>query len=455
MKITATAKALTAGLSFVGRAAAKQGGNAPHLTSVLFEASRETGLTTMCATDAEIAASLTSTAPKIKKSGKAALPVRTLSDLIGRIDPEKEVALEATENEVTLTVGDAGNHYSLRAAKAGEFPPLPEFPLGAEESFSLKARTLREAIRRVSPAASTDDSRPVLGGLLFSFESEGQADEANGTNKADGAAAGGATNQDEVAPAGEASKHSTALNVVATDSYRMTVAEDRSERIAHSPCKAVVPARALKEAVRLCSLGPERVEVALTRDSAFFRVGGVMLSTRLIAGSFPEYRRLLPEDEAFEHTYAVDAADLLDVLKRANLFAARQSPPAPVRLTFDASRGVLSVSVESEAVGSALESLPAKVLDPVWTDGGKDRGENFEILFNPTFLTDAVKSCSGAGEGASGDAAGVVFRMNAAHKPAVLEPRLEENGDADETFGATLKCLIMPMADPRPKEASS
>lgn len=438
MKITVKAKALTTGLSFVGRAAAKQGGNVPHLTSVLFEVDRESGLTTMRSTDTEIAASLTSTAPEIEKSGRAALCVRTLSNLIGRIDPEKEVALEATGNEVTLTVGGAENRYSLRTTKASEFPPLPEFPSENGHSFSLKARALREAIRRVSPAASTDDSRPVLGGLLFSFESGGAAVE-------------GAVSADADASAGETSKHSTALNVVATDSYRMIVAEDRSERIAHAPCKAVVPARALKEAVRLCSMGPERVEVALTENSAFFRVGGVMLSTRLIAGSFPEYRRLLPADEAFEHTYAVDTAELLAVLYRANLFAARQNPPVPVRLTFDASCGVLSVSVQSEAVGSALESLSAKALNPVGTDGGKDSGENFEILFNPTYLTDAVKSCSGAGEGASGGDS-VVFCMNAAHKPAVLKPRLEEDGDADESSGATLKCLIMPMADPRPKE---
>jgi len=131
------------------------------------------------------------------------------------------------------------------------------------------------------------------------------------------------------------------LNVVTTDSYRMMVSCERSEKVAHPAGAAIIPARALKEAARLCAMGPELIDVALTDNSAFFRVGGVMLSTRLIAGSFPEYRKLLPEGEAFEHTFSVNTGELLEVLKRVNLFAARQSPPVPVRLTLNAPRDLL------------------------------------------------------------------------------------------------------------------
>ncbi|MDP9409345.1 MAG: DNA polymerase III subunit beta, partial [Actinomycetota bacterium] len=160
----------------------------------------------------------------------------------------------------------------------------------------------------------------------------------------------------------------------------------------------------------------ESVEVSLSENQALFRIGDVVFGTRLIDGNFPEYRRLLPS--GFEREIAVSREELIDTLRRVNLFAARQTPPVPVSLSF--SEGAVEVIVRNGEVGDAHERLKASSED------------EFLISFNPSYLLDGVSAI---------DSDEVVFKLNEALKPGLIVP--QSNGDEPDFL-----YLIMPMRDP-------
>ena len=93
--------------------------------------------------------------------------------------------------------------------------------------------------------------------------------------------------------------------------------------------------------------------MALSENQALFRIGDVLLGTRLIDGNFPEYKRLLPT--SFEREISVDREELMGTLRRVNLFAQRQTPPVPVSLSF--SEGAVEVIVRNGEIGEAHEKL--------------------------------------------------------------------------------------------------
>ena len=351
MKVKANAGTLSKLLQIVVRAVP----NRPTLqllTAVLIEAKE--GVLRMSATDMEISLSLGARAP-IEEEGRAAVPARVLAEILGSL-PAEEVLLQADEKAAAISHGK--NAYELRTfGNPHEFPKLPAFPeaAGGEGSegrvFSVPTGQLAAALAKVAPSVSRDEQRPVLTGVLVSF------------------ADGGAT-------------------MVATDGYRMALNRARLEGARGVPGgaagTALIPGRALKEVVRLSELA-ETATVALTENAALFSMKGVVFSTRLIDGNYPEYGRLLPD--SCEREFAVETAALRATLRRLNIIAGRQSPPAPVKLAFSRPSeagtplgGELTISVRGSETGRATETIPAEVPE----------GEGFEACFNPSSLLDGA-----------------------------------------------------------------
>ncbi len=420
MKITAPAGALARALAFVSRAAARLATTQPILASALFEADKELGVLAIGATDTELTARLSSSAPDIQEGGRAALPCRMFHDIVKALDAEATVHLEASDKQAALATQDGKNTYSLRLMAAENFPELAEFPDQDGSSFTLEAARLAEAIASVVPTASTDNTRPVLTGVLLAFGSDG-------------------------------------ATLVATDSYRMAVYSGKLEG-APTEGRAIIPAKALREVARLCSMGPERIEVAITQSAAMFRVGssasGVMLATRLIVGQFPDHKKLMPAGAIFAKEYAADAGALAEALGRVGLFARGSSgPPAPITLSFSGDQqeatleGTASarISAASDEVGSGAESVPVENFresanESNGTKGTRDDG--MEISMNPEYLIQAVKTCHGAGASENGGSGKVLFCLNDPLKPAVVRPEGE----------SPVMVMIMPMRNPNDKE---
>ena len=412
MKIRSTSGMLSGLLEMVARAVSARS-HVQLLSAVLFEADEDQNLLTMKATDMEISISLTAETP-VEKGGRVAIPAKLLLQYAKSL-PEGEAELETDESGANATLSSGGSSVSLNCYAPDDFPNLPVFPEssdgkadtdgnGTDSAFSVDAAAFSGAVGKVLPFAGKDESRAVLMGVLVAF-SEGSA------------------------------------TLVATDSYRLGLNSQKLDGAVDGSPTAILPARALKEAVRLSALAGEegRIEVAITENQAMFRAKGLTLATRLIDGNYPEYGRLLPE--GFEETFSVKRDALLTALGRARIVAGKQTPPPPVKLAFSHEAdtlggGEVAISLAADT-GAATEVLSADVPE----------GKSFEICFNPHYLADAVSSISDET---------VALRFNAPQKPAVLRPAADlEDGargaDGNGPAGADPEGhlnLIMPMRDP-------
>ena len=184
--------------------------------------------------------------------------------------------------------------------------------------------------------------------------------------------------------------------MVATDSYRLAVKRTGLETGIGGELEANIPARALRELGRIVSTEQVAdVSVSLLRNQAVFRVGAVVLNTRLIEGQFPNFQQLLPK--SYEHDVRLSRAELLDVTRRVSQLAQRN---APLRLSF--APGELTVAASTPDVGDAEETMPAAF-----------EGEPLEIGFNPDFFKEGIESVEGDE---------LILRLISPLRPGLLQP---------------------------------
>ncbi len=331
MKLSVPKESLSTALQLVGRAVSSRG-TLPSLGGILLAAS-ETGLT-LRATDMELALTRTLDDAKIESAGTVLLPGRLFADVVRSLPPgEVSLELRTEQRDVEIAAGSARFH--LRTLPAEDFPRLPELE---GETLKLPGAPLAETIELVARAASRDEVRPILTGVLVQAEG-------------------------------------TRLTMVATDSYRLSVKHAELDAAIGQALEANVPARALRELARIISAeGAEEVEIALPRNQVVFATAGVVLSSRLIEGQFPSWRQLVPE--SFEHEVRLPREEFLEIARRISQLAQRN---APLRLAF--AEGELTVAAETPDIGDAAEAMPAPY-----------SGEPLEIAFNPQFLVEGVES---------------------------------------------------------------
>jgi DNA polymerase-3 subunit beta len=254
----------------------------------------------LAATDMELSVR-TSMQASVEGDGAVVVPGRLLVELV-RLLPDADVVLEHKAEESVLHVTSGSAEYRLRTYAVEDFPRLPD--VATVQLNAVETEPLLETIARVGRAASRDESRPVLTGILVRFESG-------------------------------------KLVMAATDSYRLAAPE----------LEAIIPARALDELRRIAA-GSETVDLGMLENHVVFGVDGVWLTTRRIDGQFPNYTQLVPE--TFEHEVRLVRDELLDVVRRTAVMAQRNSP---LRLRF--AEGELTVSAQTQDVGESRETLPA------------------------------------------------------------------------------------------------
>jgi DNA polymerase-3 subunit beta len=269
MKITATRQALLDALLVVSRAVSARAA-LQALSGILLTARDGARLR---ATDMELGLDIGVDA-ELEGSGDVVLPGRLLVEVVRSL-PEGSVSLELREAERDVEISAGASRFHLRTLPADDFPQLPE---PENDPVALPAAPLAQTINRVARAASRDEARPVLTGVLVTAEGE-------------------------------------QLTMVATDSYRLAVKRTKLETGVAERVEANVPARALRELARLIELAEdESLRLWLTRNQAVFRTGAVSLSSRLIDGQFPNHSQLLPE--SYEHEVKLPRAELLEVTRR-------------------------------------------------------------------------------------------------------------------------------------------
>jgi DNA polymerase-3 subunit beta len=331
LTVTCAKDELVQGLSLVGRAVSNR--TAIQILSGVLLESRADGLQ-LAATDMELSLRAT-VAARVEGGGAIVLPGRTVVE-IARLLPGDEVTIEhrAAESVVHITSGSAS--YTLHTYNPEDFPRLPD--LTETQTFAVDQEALLETIGRVARAASRDEARPVLTGVLVQFAGD-------------------------------------KLVMAATDSYRLAVKETALETQAPE-LEAIVPGRALQELSRI-AVGADEIAVGVQENQVLFSVGGVWLTTRRIDGQFPNYRQLLPE--SFEYELTIPRSELLDVVRRAAVMIQRATP---LQLRF--ADGELTVVARTHEVGESRESLPVPF-----------SGEPLEIGFNAEFLREGLESVQG------------------------------------------------------------
>lgn len=360
MKLSVLQENLAHGLSLVARAVSPRSSLAI-LSNVLVSA--EDGRLRLSATDRELGITAWIGA-KIDEPGATTLPARTLTDLVSTF-PQDKIDLELTLQTQTLQLSAGRSHAEIKGIDAQEFPPMPE-PDG-EAGIDIPVEDFKEMIRQVVFAASSDDARPVLTGVLMTVEG-------------------------------------TTLTMAAADGFRLSVRSYELKEPVEEALRAIIPSRALNELARIAGDEQKSVRMILPRGrgQVIFSMKDVELRCQLVEGSFPEYQQIIPAGHKTRTILATDA--FLKAVKQSEIFARESSHIA--RLSVNEGEGnnpgTVEISAQSEETGSNESKVDATV-----------EGEPIVIAFNVRYLREVLDIVK---------APNVALETSAAAAPGVLRP---------------------------------
>ncbi len=301
---------------------------------------------------------------KIEEEGATTVPARTFVDLVNTL-PNDTVTMELTVRTLSLNVHCGAFNNDVKCIDAIEFPPFP--PADLDDGLQLNVEDLRQMISQVVLAASTDDARPVLTGVLA---------EING---------------------GE-------MTLAAADGFRLSVRNAHLSSPAAGPVKAIIPARALSELGRIISDGDETVAMTLppNRGQVIFRSKNVELVSQLIEGTFPDFRGIIPTTHTTRSLLPTNA--FLKACKAADIFAREAAHSARLRISpgSELEPGKVEVSATAAETGSNETVVDATV-----------EGQAVEIAFNVRFLVDVLSVI---------DTPNVALETTGPSSPGVLRP---------------------------------
>lgn len=325
-------------------------GSLPVLQNVLLE-SRD-GEIKMTTTDLDISIMSTSVC-EVLEEGQTTLPVKLLFNSISKVE-EGEVEVEVDSKErATIVAGRA--KFKISGLPGSEFPKLPKDENASV--YTMPQAVLREMLRKVSYAASQDDTRRTLKGVLMSFKD-------------------------------------AKVTLVATDGRRLALVENELEFPRDSEKDIVLPSKAVAELQRSLN-GEGDVSVMVQKSQICFKLGNTTIYSKLMDDAYPNYRQVIPNETA--ETIAVDRVLLLSALERASVMTMDEAHST--KLIFE--EGNLIVTSAASDIGEAKDEVPIKYA-----------GERIEIMFNPSYVMDPLKAI---------DDDEITINLNNGHSPAVIK----------------------------------
>ncbi len=330
----------------------------PILSGILLKSDGKT--LDLSSTDLEISVR-TSLDVEVKEAGSMVVPAKLFMDILTNLDEEKvEISLIKEKGQLEILAGES--RFDLNIFFEEDFPKIPESQ--GEPVSDLDADKIGAVIKEVVKAASRDDAKPILTGVLVEMEK-------------------------------------TEIKMVATDSYRLAIGEEKIDRGPEKSLHIIVPARSLREINRIIATSDKHViSVFLTDNQVIFKIGGVELISRLIEGEFPNYKQILPE--GYEKKIRVNKARFLGASKRVSILAQNNTP-----VKISAANNMMVISANTQDVGEATERMDAEY-----------PGEEIKMAFNPQYLMDGITSVEGDE---------LVIEVLDALKPALIKPVDKEN----------------------------
>jgi len=337
MKVSCLQENLAKGLSIVGRAVSPRS-TLPVLGNVLL--ATDAGRLKLSATNLEVGINCWIGA-KVEEEGSITVPARTFIDLVNALPPER-VDMELVVRTQTLNLHAGRSEANVKGIDAQEFPivPVPE----GEGGIPIAPDVLRTAVEQVALAAATDESRPILTGVLAKFEE-------------------------------------TQLTLAAADGFRLSVRTIPLAQPVPDPFSIIIPARAMVELGRVSGeqKDPIVITVTPTRNQVLFQLTDILLVSQLIDGNFPDYRQIIPRTHT-THT-VVDTAVFLKACKAALIFArdAALITRLHVRPGTELTPGHIVISATSAETGDDVSEMDASI-----------EGEEVEIAFNVRYMIDVL-----------------------------------------------------------------
>lgn len=296
----------------------------PILSNVLLQASGDQVRLTTTDLDVGVSGGITA---QIEKPGATTLPARRLATIVREL-PAADIQIEVdSKNVASIRCGQS--FFKILGLPEEEFPPLPKFD--DTRTFTIPQQALRDALKKTSYAISTDETRYVLNGILFSFKE----------NK---------------------------LTLVATDGRRLALVDLEVEFPRSQEVDIIVPTKAVTELGRL--LGDEGdVRLSVGENQVSFQIGDTLLASKLIEGNYPNYRQVIPGDA--KERVTLERELFLNAVHRVSLLSSDKSNS--VKLVF--TKNNIEIAANTPDVGEARESLAVAY-----------KGREFSIAFNPDFL---------------------------------------------------------------------
>jgi len=337
MKVSCLQENLAKGLSVISRAVASRS-TLPVLGNVLVASDQ--GRLKLAATNLELAVTCWIGA-KVDDNGATTVPARVLGDFVNSLPPER-IDMELNAKTQTLHLKCARYDANIKGIDATEFPIIPS--IGDGKRISLEPETLREMIEQVTFAAATDESRPVLTGVVMKFEKD-------------------------------------KVTFAAADGFRLSVRHAILSAPVDQPITVIVPAKALQEVGRVSGDQEDPIEMAVTENKSqvLFKLTNIEIVSQLIDGVFPDFTRIIPESRA-THT-VVNTAELQNAVKASSVFAREAMNTVRVQIapSGEMGAGKMTVTATSAESGDNVGDIDATV-----------DGEPVEIAFNARYLADVL-----------------------------------------------------------------
>lgn len=272
---------------------------------------------------------------KISRTGGTTLPAKKLYNILSAL-PRNDVEIDVDEKDVA-SIKAGSSHFKIIGISEEEFPALPKFQ--GQRNFTLDQGHVKRMLLATHFAASNDEARAILNGVLMSFRGD-------------------------------------KLSIVATDGRRMAHYTLDMEVPKDSECDLVIPSKTVGELLK--TLKDEgALEVRVGENQIAFKFGAVEIYSKLIEGTYPNFRQVIPS--SCEERISIERESLLSAVHRVSLLVSDKA--SPITLTF--SKNHLEIKGIAQDVGEAEESLPVKY-----------SGKEIAISFNPEFLMDPLKNLS-------------------------------------------------------------
>jgi len=370
MRVTVERAALLKALGHVHRVVERRN-TIPILSNVLLRA-EETGLR-LKATDLDI--EVTETIPaEVIQPGSTTVPAHVIYDVVRKLPDGAQVSLEMAGDTGQMQLRSGRSRFMLQALPESDFPDLAAGDLS--HRFLLPPGDLKRLIEKTQFAISTEETRYYLNGIYFhTIESDGVL----------------------------------VLRAVATDGHRLARIELPAPSGSEGMAGIIVPRKAVSEIQKLLEDGDENVSVELSTAKIRLTFGGVVLTSKLIDGTFPDYQRVIPAGN--DKDLIVDREEFAKVVDRVSTISSDRGRAVKLSLA----EGKVTFSVNNPDSGSATEEIEAEY-----------DAAAIEIGFNAKYLLDIASQLEG-------DTA--LFKLADAGSPTLVQDRA----------GASALYVLMPM----------